>query len=390
MKIKSIRQTKKITGKKVLLRVDFNVFINRTGNIEDDYKIIASLPTIRFLLRYKCKIIIITHLGHPNGQRIMKYSTRPIAVRLSQLLGKKVKFIGDCLGFKVSSEVSRLKKGEILLLENLRFYNEEMENDIGFAKELASYADIYINEAFAVSHRRHASLVAIKNYLPAFAGLRLENEIKNLNKVINPEKPLVIIIGGVKIATRIPTIKKLYKKSFKILIGGALANNFLVARKFAVGKSLIDKKNISSVKKIINKNILLPVDFVVSDRKSEGGRILVRDINNIDKNEYIFDIGPQTIRLYSDIIKKAQTIIWNGPMGMFEDRAFRHGTLAIARVIAARSTGKAFGVVGGGETVAALRMTKMFDYVDWVSTGGGAMLTYLGGEPMPGLKGIVK
>lgn len=395
MKIKSLRQIENLTGKKALLRVDYNVPIEKdsgaagTARIKDDYKIVAGLPTIRFLLRHKCKVIIITHLGRPiKNQKY--FSVKPIADRLSELLGKKVKFVDDCAGLKAGTEVSKMRRGEILMLENLRFSYDEENNDLGFAKKLAKLADIYVNDAFAASHRAHASVSAIKNYLPSYAGLLLENEIVNLNKILRPQSPLIAIIGGAKMETKTPLIKKLLKKSSRILIGGALANNFLAAHKIEVGKSLRDKKSIAFAAKFLNKKIILPVDVIVGksiDGQCEGR---VKSVYQVKKNEIILDIGPETIKLYSRFIKKAKTIIWNGPMGMYESEHFKYGTLSIARAVASRSNGAAFGAVGGGETIEALKMTKMLDYVDWVSTGGGAMLAYLSGEKMPGLKGIVK
>ncbi len=405
MKIKSIRAVKKIAGKKVFLRADFNIPL-KNGKVEDDFKIAASLPTIRFLLRYKCRVIIGTHLGRPLKQAGKKtgrqenkkeYSTKPIARRLGELLGRKVKFIDDCVGPKVREAASGMKEGEILMLENLRFYKEEKENDKEFARELASLADIYVNNAFAVSHRAHASVSAIKKYKPAYAGLLLENEVLSLKKILTPRKPLVVVIGGAKIKTKLPMLKKIRRNAGKVLVGGALANNFLSALGYEVGRSLVDEENIKLAKKIYskykflgNKKIILPLDVVVSKRKDGGGKVSVKDIDKVNKSDVILDIGPRTIKLFSAFIKEARTIAWNGPMGKFESDHFRHGTLSIARVIAARSTGTAFGVVGGGETVEALKMTKMMDYVDWVSTGGGAMLAFLGGEKMPGLKGIAR
>ncbi len=413
MTIKSIRKVKKLFGKKVLLRTDFDVSI-KNNRIKDEYRIVQQLPTIRFLLRLRCKIIIVTHLGRPlekgklsararlRGQADRKiknkeyFTAKPIAKRLSQLLGRNVRFVKDGVSFKAGTEISRMKNGEIIMLENLRFENGEQKNSRILARNLAKLADIYVNDAFAVSHRAHASVSAIKNYLPSYAGLLLEKEIVNLHKVLNPKKPLVIVIGGAKITTKIPLIKKLHKKAERILIGGALANNFFVARGFKVGKSLVDKQSIKFAKSFLprwqaggNKNIILPIDVVISNKES-GWRAVVKNVNQVGINDYIFDIGPETVRLYANFIKKAKTIIWNGPMGVFEEEKFKHGTLSIARVIASRSTGSAFGVVGGGETIEALKMTKMIDYVDWVSTGGGAMLAFLGGGKMPGLKGIVK
>ena len=256
MIIKSIRQLKKITGKKVFLRADFNVPL-KDGKIKDDYKIVASLPTIRYLLRYKCKIIIATHLGRPfqdkkfppkadqpraeNIKNKKYYSTKPIALRLSQLLDKKVRFVEDCVGLKVGTEIGEMERGDILLLENLRFHKEELKNNKKFARELVYSADIYINDAFGVSHRKQASVCAVKKFKPSFAGLLLEKEILNLNKIVRPKKPLTVIMGGVKIETKLPLLKKFRGKANKILVGGALANNFLSALKYEIGKSLADR-----------------------------------------------------------------------------------------------------------------------------------------------------
>lgn len=395
MTIKSIKQAKNLSGKKALLRVDFNVPLSkgstgRSAKIKDDFKIMAGLPTIRFLLRYNCAIIIMTHLGRPEGKAKQEYSTRILAARLEKVLGRKVKFAGDCAGFKAGTEASRLKKGEILMLENLRFHHDEKNNNLQFAKRLASYADIYVNDAFAASHRAHASVSAIKKYLPAYAGLLLEQEIINLNKVLKPEQPLIAVIGGSKVETKMRLLNKLHKKAFRILIGGALANNFLAAHKISVGKSPVDKKSITFAKKFLDKNVILPVDAAVGEKKDGSGEATIRNIYEVKNNEIIFDIGPRTIKLYSNFIKKAKTIIWNGPMGKFESGNFKFGTLSMARSIASRATGKAFAAVGGGETIEALNMSGMLGDIDWVSTGGGAMLSYLGDEKMPGLKGLIK
>ena len=395
MKIKTIKKARKLAGKKVLLRVDFNVPI-KDGKILDDFKILRQLLTIQYLIDNNCKIIIITHLGRPvPGEKNNGLSVKPIAKKLSGFLFKEVKFINNCFGFKVGTEVSQMKNKDVLMLENLRFESGEKKNSKIFAKELAKLADIYVNDAFGVSHRNHASISAIKNYLPSYAGLLLEKEVIHFEKIFNPEKPLVVIVGGVKLDTKIPLIIKFLKKAHRILIGGAVANNFLAAHGLEVGRSSVDKKNINLVKKIINspgkagKNIILPVDAVVGN-KSSSWKPEIRKINRIEKKDYIFDIGPETIKLYAKFIKKANTLIWNGPLGMFEEDHFKSGTLAVARLVAARSSGPAYGVVGGGETVEALKLTKMFEYVDWVSTGGGAMLAYLSGKKMPGLSGLIK
>jgi len=383
MKLKSIRgEVKKIAGRDIFLRVDFNAPI-KDGKIRDESKIISALPTIRFLLRYKCRIILGTHLGNPAGKKVKNLSVRPLAARLNQLLGSnKVKFVNEITENIVQKEFEKIKPGQILFLENLRFNKGEEANDKKFACALAKMAEAYVNEAFSVSHRAHASISAIRKFLPAYAGILLEKEIANLDRIKNPIKPLVILMGGAKIKTKINLIKNLKEKASKILIGGALANNFFKAMGLEIGKSLFDKESVVIAKKLLkNKKIVLPLDVTVSAKRGA----MVRIIGEVEKEDTIFDIGPKTISLYAKIIKEAKTIVWNGPVGAFEKPHFQCGTMALGQVIAARSRGKTFGVVGGGETLEALKMTKMENYVDWISTGGGAMLAYLGGEKMPGL-----
>lgn len=371
------------------MRVDFNVPIT-DGRVDDDFKIAANLPTIRYLLRYDAKIILISHLDIEPGQKGEDFSLKPAALVLEKLIGQKVKFISETVGFKVEEAVYKMKSKDVLLLENLRFSPDEENNNSLFARRLARLADIYINNAFAVSHRRHASLSAIKKYLPSYAGLLLEREIEALGKIAQPKKPLIVVMGGAKIETKLPLLKKFLRSAEKVLIGGVLANDFLAARGFPVGKSLADPVDIKIAKKIKSKKILLPIDVVVSQRRDGGGEAEVKSLNKVGKNDIILDIGPATIKLFSRFIKSANTLVWNGPLGKFEAEHFRHGTLAIGRLVAARSTGPAFGVTGGGETLEALRLTKMAENFDWISTGGGAMLTYLSKGKMPGLKGIVK
>ncbi len=385
MKIKTITKDK-IKNKTVLLRVDFNVPLKK-GKIKDETKINAALPTIRFLLRYGAKVVIATHLGDPSGKKIPDLSTKPLAKRLATIIGSrshKVYFAEQLSGPKTKNIIKEADFGQIIFLENLRFDKGEEVNSPVFAKKLSSLADIYINEAFSVCHRKHASVNAIKKLLPSYSGFLLSQEVEMLNKVVKPKKPLIVVMGGAKIKTKINLINNLNKKSSKILIGGGLANTFLKAKGINVGKSLIDKDGLLIAKRLLkNKKIILPIDAIVSS--SPDGKPVLKDIKDIKKDEYIFDIGPKTVRFYSELIKSAKTIVWNGPLGMFEKEQFKHGTIAIATLIAARSRGKTFGVVGGGETIEAINMTKMQSYVDWVSTGGGAMLSYLGGEKMPGL-----
>lgn len=384
MKIKSIRRANNLAGKIVFLRVDLNVPIkNRT--VLDDYKIVMILPTIRFLLRHNCRLIIATHLSDSRA------STKPVAKRLAQLLDKKVRLVNGCVGDKVEKAVKKMAAKDILLLENLRLELGEVKNNNKLAKSLAALANLYVNDAFASSHRNHASVSAIKKYLSSFAGLLLEKEILNLEKVLRPKQPLISIIGGAKIETKIVLLNSLAKKSHRVLIGGALANNFIAAHGFKIGESLVDKASLRAAASLIkrHKNIILPVDVLVAgDFKSN--QVQVRAVNQVQQKDIILDIGPKTVNLFAHFIRQANTIVWNGPMGYFENIHFKHGTLSVARLVAARSTGQAFGAVGGGETVEALDMTKMGHYIDWVSTGGGAMLAFLGGEEMPGLRGLVK
>lgn len=390
MDITTLKKLKNLKNKKVFLRVDFNVVVE-SDKIKEDYRIVAGLETINFLLAKGARLIIATHLGDPKGKVQAEYSIKPVVARLRVLLKKPVKFIPELIGKKVDKAVANLKSGGIIMLENLRFNPGELTNDEKFAKELASLADIYVNDAFSVCHREQASVAAIKKYLPSYAGLLLEKEVTALNKVMKPKPPLVIIIGGSKINTKAPLISKLYNLADQILLGGALANNFFKYQGLEIGKSLFDTDSLRYVKKFYQGNklaakIILPIDVIV---KTKTGIAVVRRPEEVKPGEYIFDIGPKTISLYAEYIKNARTLIWNGPMGKFEEASFRQGTLSIARLVASRASGKAYGLVGGGETVAALKLTKMAEYVDWVSTAGGAMLSYLGGEKMPGLDKIV-
>lgn len=390
MKIKSIRDAKNLSGKRVLLRVDLNVPL-KNGKIVDDYKLIKQLPTIEYLLKQKAKIIVLSHLGRPKaGEDNSHLSIKPIYKRLSKVLHRKIFYVDDCVGFKAGNAVSAMQDGDIVMLENIRFEAGEMNNSVALAHQLSKLADIYVNNAFAVSHREQSSVAAIKKYLPSYAGLLLTAEVEHLYQVaVKPEKPLVVIIGGAKIATKINLINQFSSSAHRILVGGALANNFFRARGYEVGKSLIDEESVAFAKNFDNKKMILPIDIIVNDSVN-GSRLNVKKISELKKDECIYDIGPETIKLYATIIKEAKTLIWNGPLGMFEEKAYSNGTLSVARLVATVSGGSAYGVVGGGETVEALKQTKMMNYVDWVSTGGGAMLSFLGGDVMPGLKKIVR
>ncbi|MFA6994979.1 MAG: phosphoglycerate kinase [Patescibacteria group bacterium] len=390
MKIQSIKKIKNLKNKIVFLRVDFNVPLSK-GKIKDDYKIKAGLETIKYLVERGARIIVATHLGEPVKKFEVAYSVRPVAARLRTLLKRSVKFLPEAVGLKTRTAVKNMKPGEIIMFENLRFYPGEYNNDPSFAAELAAPADIYINDALAVSHRAQASVDAIKNYLPSYAGLLLEQELYALNKILQPQKPLVVIIGGAKIKTKAPLILKLQKVADKILVGGGLANNFFKFQGLEIGRSLVDDNSAAVIKKFFNRKklnskIILPSDVVV---KTKNGQIKVVKPGAVQATDRILDIGPSTIADFAVYIKTAQTLVWNGPLGLFEEASFKHGTLAIATLMAARSSGRAYGLVGGGETVEALKLTKMTKYIDWISTAGGAMLTFLGGGKMPGLNKII-
>jgi len=407
MAIRTIRQIKNLNNQTIFLRVDFNIPIKK-GKVLEDFKIRQSLEDIDYLLEHGSKLIIATHLGSPKGKIVQDLSTKPIANLLSKVIKKPIKFldVSKIKDFPTAKKlIAKMKPGQIAFLENLRFNKGEQSDDLKWAKNLADLADVYVNNAFAVCHRSDASVSAIKKFLPSFAGLLLEQEIINLNKVLHPKKPLVILIGGAKIETKTTLIKNLFKSASQILVGGALANSFLAAKGYSVGSSLTDRESIKVAKTLLQKNrsslaggskIILPVDVITSTKLTKDHQIglhniiRIRQSGELGPNEYICDIGPETIGLFSKYIKKAQTIVWNGPMGLFETPSFRQGTVIMARLIASRAGGRAYGVIGGGETIEALNLSKMAEYMDWVSTGGGAMLAYLGGEKLPGLKGIIK
>ncbi len=381
MTIKSITKRKSLKNKKVLLRLDLNVPI-KDSKILDDFKLKASLETINYLLKKQAKIIILSHLGRP--EKFDKdYSLAPIVKRLKELLGEDIDLV---------SSVSEAKKYKwinknLLILENLRFFSEEKKNSAAFAKKLASLADLYVNDALAVSHRSHASVDKIKNYLPSYAGLLLENELNNFSEVLKPKKPLVLVMGGVKIATKAALLKNLEKKADYILLGGGLANTFFHFQGLEIGNSVYDKSGKNIVSSLKNKkNIILPSDLLV---KTRSNKVALRDIDKVRKTDQVYDIGPKTIIHFCQILQKAKTIIWNGPMGKFEEKSFKHGTITLAIAIASLKD-SVFSLLGGGETIKALKTTKMENHVNWVSTGGGAMLSYLGNEKMPGLDKIVK
>lgn len=387
MVLPSISRLRSLKAKTVLVRVDFNVPMSN-GQIREDYRLRAALETINDLLAKGAKLVIITHLGDPGGQIKPNLSLRPVAVRLQQLLKKNISFLEGAPSPELAMAIKKMPARSIIFLENLRFNPGEASNSLKFARALASLGDIYVNEAFSVCHRQAASVVAIKKLLPVYYGRQLIREVENLNRILKPKKPLVVVMGGAKIATKAPLISQIHHLADQILLGGDLANNFFKYQKYEIGRSMVDIDAIKYVRpyfkrKKIDPKIILPIDVVVKTRRGEA---VVKAPDKVGRSEAIYDIGPETIKLYASYLKTAQTMIWNGPLGVFEEAPFKHGTISIAIAIASRSSGRAFGLVGGGETVEALNKTHMEQYVDWVSTAGGAMLAYLGGQKLPGLK----
>lgn len=375
-------------GKRVLLRLDLNVSLAENGAIGDDFRIRVSLPTIEYLLARQCKIIIIAHLGQPKGKDA-KLSLRVVSERLSELLKQPVQFIEDCLGESVRQKTQELKSGEILMLENLRFYPQEIANDLDFAKQLAALADVYVNDAFGAIHRAHASIVGLPTLLPSAGGLLLKKEITALDRAMkNCEHPCSVIIGGAKISTKIQFIQAFLKSADHVILGGALANTVLHAQGYAVGKSFIEPELTPEIKNlaITNNKLHLPVDAIVSvDKRGWTSDVHSAPIGKTTQKELILDIGADTELLFGSIISQSKTVIWNGPLGLFELEIFAHGTLAVAEAIINSS---AYSVVGGGETITFLNNINLLHKFSHVSSGGGAMLEYLAGMSLPGIEAL--
>lgn len=378
-------------NKRVLVRVDFQVpFIK--GKISDDFKIRLVIPTIKYLIKKGAKIILITHCKPENKGEVQ--NLKPIFLRLKKLLkDQKVRFLNDCIGERIEREIEKMKIGDIFLLENLRLYKEEAENDVNFGKRLAKLGDIFINDAFSVCHRSHASVVGIPKYLPSASGLLLEKEIKILSQILEkPKHPLIVIIGGMKIETKIKIIEKFLKNADHILLGGMLANSILIGKELVLHKNysvnVLDFKKIVKKIDIFSTKIHLPVDGIISLADIVNGNQKVLALGKIALQEKIYDIGPDTIRIFCEIIKTAKTIFWNGPLGLFEDKRFENGTKQIAMEVVKKQS--AFKVAGGGDTISALNKLNLIDKFDYISAGGGAMLEFLSGEKLPGIEALEK
>ena len=380
-----------LKDKRVLLRADFNVPQDVNLAITDDTRIRATLPTIKYILQQGAKkLILMSHLGRPDGKRVEKYSLKPIAERLSELLGQPVKFLDDCVGEAIKQQIAAAKE-RVVLLENLRFHAEEEANDPNFAKELASLGDIYVNDAFGTAHRAHASTEGVAHYLKGAAGLLLEKEIQYLGSAVEkPQRPFMVILGGAKVSDKIGVIENLLPKCDAILIGGGMAYTFLKAQGKPIGNSKLEKDKINLAKEILGKarllkkDILLPIDnLVVANIDANAQTEIVGE--DIPEGKIAVDIGPKTIKLFEDKLKSAKTIVWNGPLGIFEMAAFSRGTAEVAKFISGLG---ATTIIGGGDTAAAMAKFKLEDKMTHISTGGGASLEYLEGKILPGIAAL--
>ncbi len=385
-----------LKGKKVLVRVDFNVPMTSDLKIADDKRIVESLPTINKILKDGGAAILMSHLGRPKGKPNPEFSLRPVAEHLSTLLGKTVKFARDCRGEETREMVSQLQPGECLLLENLRFYREEEENDPKFARELAAYGDLYVNDAFGTAHRAHASTEGVTKFLkPAVAGYLLKKEIEYLGKAVaSPVRPYLAILGGAKISGKIDVIQNLLPKVDVLMIGGGMAFTFFQAQDMEIGDSLVEQEKLGLAREILKQvkakklRMILPVDCVIGDRFDNDANRKTVPVTKIPAGWRGMDIGPDTIKIMNMEIRKAKTIVWNGPMGVFEMPNFAHGTMEVARLLAQATSGGATTIVGGGDSAAAIASAGYEDSVSHVSTGGGASLEFLEGRNLPGIAAL--
>ena len=388
---KSIRDID-VNGKKVFIRVDYNVPMDENQNITNDKRIVATLPTLNYLLENNAALIIACHLGRPKGERVPEFSVAPVAKKLGEIMGKEVKFAPDCVGPEAEKMATELQPGEILVLENLRYHKEEEKNDPKFAEQLAKLADIVVNDAFGVSHRAHASVEGITKFIPAVAGFLMENEIKFVGQAVaNPVRPFVAIIGGAKVSDKIGVISNLLEKVDTLIIGGGMANTFVAAQGFNTGKSLVEADKLELARELIEKakatnvNLLLPTDMVIADKFAADAQTAVVGLDGIKDEWMALDIGPETAKTYAAALVDAKTVVWNGPMGVFEIDAFAKGTEAVAKAVADSS---ATSIVGGGDSIAALKKTGLSDKISHISTGGGASLEFLEGKVLPGIAAL--
>jgi phosphoglycerate kinase len=382
-------------GKRVLVRVDFNVPLDAEQHITDDTRIRAALPTIQYLLDHRASVILMSHLGRPDGKVNEKMSLKPVAYHLSRLLGKPVQMATDSIGPQVAALARALQPGQVLLLENLRFHKEEEKNDPDFARQLASLGDVYVNDAFGTAHRAHASTEGVTHYLPGVAGFLMEKEINFLGSALeNPRRPFAAIIGGAKVSDKIAVLERLIGMVDTLLIGGGMANTFLKAEGYEIGDSLFEEGKLDVARDLINKarqrdlQLLLPVDVVIADRFAADASSKVVSIDDVPTGWRILDIGPETIKAFRAALADAQTIIWNGTLGVAEMPAFAKGTDAIIDILAQRTTAGATTIIGGGDSAAAVEQAHASDKMTHVSTGGGASLEFLEGRVLPGVAAL--
>lgn len=395
MKIKSVKQAKINNSDRVLLRTDYNVALDKKGRVDANeiFRLERTIPTIKHLVSKRARVIILTHLGRPSGRFEKKFSNKPLALSLGKILGKPVKMLPGVIEPGIRNKIDALKPGQVILLENLRFYPGEDKNSNDFAKSLASLGDVYVNDAFASIHRESASLLGITNFLPSYAGLLLESEIANLSQlVLSARPPLLFLMGGAKVETKLPFIKKLLPKAEKILLGGVLANTVLKSKGMELGSSFYDKKMLKPAADVYSsRKIILPSDVICDRSETKKVESTLRDVQEIQKNEMVIDIGTTTAVRFAQEIRRAKTVFFNGPLGLTEKKEGRHGSEAIAEMLAALSaSGKIKSIVGGGETINLFSKLGLLNDITYVSTGGGALFAFLINQKLPVLKPLIK
>lgn len=395
MKKLSVRDVD-LKGKRALVRVDFNVPLDENQNVVDDTRIKMTLPTINHILDTQGSAVLMSHLGRPKGKVVDTLSLRPVAEKLSALLEKEVRLAPDCVGDEVNRMASELKNGECMLLENLRFHPEERKNDEDFSRKLASLGDLYINDAFGTAHRAHASVVGVAlQFLQRAAGFLIEKELNYLGGAVeSPKRPYAAVLGGAKISDKIPVVKNLLGKVDNLVIGGAMAFTFLKSQGLSVGKSLVEEGQLEAAKEIFREagrrdvNFLLPIDFVVAKENKDDAETTVVAKESIPEEMMGLDVGPLSTRIFAQAVQGAKTILWNGPLGVFERPPFSAGTEAMAKKLAEETAAGATTIIGGGDTVAAVRMANVYEKMSHISTGGGASLEFLAGKSLPGLEAL--
>ncbi len=381
-----------VAGKRVLVRCDFNVPLDENKNITDENRILGALPTIKYLLDHQAKVILCSHLGRPKGEFNEKYSLKPVAKRLSELLGQEVKIADDVIGDSAKALVASVGEGQAVMLENVRFHKEEEKNDPAFAKALADMADIYVNDAFGTAHRAHASTAGVAAYIPAVCGYLIQKEIEVMGKALSdPARPFVAILGGAKVSDKIGVIENLLDKVDYLIIGGGMAYTFLKAKGYEIGKSICEEEKLDLATKLMEKaqqkgvELLLPVENVCAKEFNADAEAIICDSDNLPADTMGMDIGPKTVALYAEVISKAKTVIWNGPMGVFEFPKFAEGTKGVAKALAESD---AITIIGGGDSAAAVEQLGFASKMTHISTGGGASLEYLEGKELPGIAAL--